>query len=909
MNTAAEVKAEEGTSVHDQIAPVAEQTLAHFEKTSAAASSALSSDRPITIDVFASVNTLNSDAMQKSLDAVNQATRADLLQLAAEPAIARVVVRNSVGELKTIFIARAGGVDHTKGEYLTASYRSPLGRLASLEIGDELEVGKGGSEVVYKVVNRALLRPRKTVGEWDAHNTVFKSEDAGPVTIVSLRAALAGLRVNLSDLDLLDSLLAGDRETRNIIDGLTRSVVEKIGLRDQSVVDSFQDRIFRLPLDVRLAIMGPPGTGKTTTLIKRLGQKLDHRHLEEEEKALVFRSIAGTDGHDSSWMMFTPTELLKQYVKEAFNREKVPASDFNLQTWGNYRKAIARQDLGLLRSGGRRGAILREQPQSTTPETLERQIEWFEDFDRWQMERFWEDLKEHAQRLAASGDRRISALGTRLASVLPGSPDVATASTFVAIAALEREISTLASELRRVVDVRTRESLASHLRGDRALLDDFAEFLATLSDAPDEIDDPELEEDEDEEESSARKGGREQAFEAYGRVAKAQARAAVSKRPIGRRTRTGQILGWLGERSLSAQDRKELGEHLLVLGALRRFSNPVRRYLSGLLGRYRRFRRDRQAEGVWYVATPLQGTDLTTAEVDLLILAMLRAGRALLADRTIAGMIDESRFATLRSIRGLLRNQIVVDEAMDFSPLELASMAALTDPALDAFVMCGDFNQRITATGIRSIDELRWVAPAVDIRPITVTYRHSRALANLSESLVELAGGEPTGVKLPDGMVGEGFAPLLAVGLGRDAVVDWLADRIREIDAHMSGRLPSIAILVSSEADVGPIAEELDAALASSNIPCVACPKGQVRGQDNEVRVFDVQHIKGLEFEAVFFVDVDALAQQQPELFDKFLYVGATRAATYLGLTCRQASPPEKLRPLASQFRDRWTPA
>jgi hypothetical protein len=44
-------------------------------------------------------------------------------------------------------------------------------------------------------------------------------------------------------------------------------------------------------------------------------------------------------------------------------------------------------------------------------------------------------------------------------------------------------------------------------------------------------------------------------------------------------------------------------------------------------------------------------------------------------------------------------------------------------------------------------------------------------------------------------------------------------------------------------------------------------------GQNADVRVFDVQQIKGLEFEAVFFVSLDQLAAREPALFDKFLYV------------------------------------
>ncbi len=48
----------------------------------------------------------------------------------------------------------------------------------------------------------------------------------------------------------------------------------------------------------------------------------------------------------------------------------------------------------------------------------------------------------------------------------------------------------------------------------------------------------------------------------------------------------------------------------------------------------------------------------------------------------------------------------------------------------------------------------------------------------------------------------------------------------------------------------------------------------------------EVRHIKGLEFEAVFFIGVDRLAERMPDLFDRFLYVGVTRAATYLGVSC-----------------------
>ncbi|WP_017929323.1 ATP-binding domain-containing protein [Limimaricola hongkongensis] len=91
-----------------------------------------------------------------------------------------------------------------------------------------------------------------------------------------------------------------------------------------------------------------------------------------------------------------------------------------------------------------------------------------------------------------------------------------------------------------------------------------------------------------------------------------------------------------------------------------------------------------------------------------------------------------------------------------------------------------------------------------------------------------------------------------------------------------------------------------------SALAAVACKDGKVVGNDRDVRVFNIRHIKGLEFEAVFFTGQDRTIEDHPDLFAKYLYVGATRAATYLGVTF-DGECPASLTVLNEHFENSWS--
>lgn len=293
------------------------------------------------------------------------------------------------------------------------------------------------------------------------------------------------------------------------------------------------------------------------------------------------------------------------------------------------------------------------------------------------------------------------------------------------------------------------------------------------------IDDADEQESEDEDEARQPRIGREAAFDAYARAVRAQARSAASGRSLHRQSRSGRISEWLGDRRVPSDDLRKLGLSLQVQNSARRFVSPLRRYFDGLPLRYRRFRRERQSEDQWYQKDAFGTGELNPLEVDIILLALLRGMRGLLADRRIARDFAQGRYATLRPAQDLYRTQVAVDEATDFSPVQLACMAALCDPSVRSFVACGDFNQRITEWGSRSISDLNWVVPGLDIRSISITYRHSRQLNDLARSIALLSAPDAPEAQLPQRVDNEGVEPVLVTNLSeRSAVAGWLTSRI-----------------------------------------------------------------------------------------------------------------------------------
>ncbi|MGY3129322.1 hypothetical protein ACVWZM_000004 [Bradyrhizobium sp. USDA 4501] len=884
------------------IEAIARESLETFATISDAAKSHLASAAGSDVSLQIADNSWTSPEPDRNRRRIDQENTEGHRLLALEPAIARVAVVDEDGIATAYFICRAAPVSITDKRIKLASYRSPMGRLAALPVGADHTVRLNGRPVSVEVLEYARFQPKTVDGEWDSRNSIVQGDTYGPVTVESLRRLLERVEPDV-DATLLDSLLDEESQAENIREGLRRSVITKMDLRDQPILDQYQDDIFRLPLNSRLLILGAPGTGKTTTLIRRLGQKLDIAFLDEDEQRAV--GAASRDGHANharDWIMFTPTELLKLYVKEAFNREGIPAPDDRISTWADLREDLARNEFSILRSAANNSSfVLKDAARTLKAEAENDAIGWFADFDQWQKTAYWDEMRASAQSLSDHAAPDVARVGARLLTAM-GANGTDAPSIFVALLPIADDIRAMVESRKEATDAAIRGALNLQVNKDRRFLDAFGSFVEGLSDLADDVEEQDA---EDEDEAGPPRVGRAAAMNHYMRVMRSLARARARKRNVVKTSRTGRILDWLGDRTLPDADLQATGESLLVQTALRWFLNPVRRYVDGTPQRYRRFRRSRQAEGVWYQLEGFPPTDIHPLEVDILLLAMIRSTDDLVRRARRLSDAGDPAQSILERLENVYRTQVLVDEATDFSPIQLSCMATLARPGTRSFFACGDFNQRVTSWGTRSIEQMRWVLPDIEPRTITVAYRQSRRLHELARQLVSLSGDGAAEVVLPDYAENEGVAPVLAFNMSDiSETARWLAQRILEIEAFVQA-LPSIAVLVNSEVDVRPVAAALADALIERNIRVIPCPDGQVRGRESAVRVFNVQHIKGLEFEAVFFLGIDKLAEEQPDLFDKYLYVGTTRAATYLGITCEQ-SLPSQLEPLREKFAEMW---
>ena len=744
-------------------------------------------------------------------------------------------------------------------EYNVANFRAPLASLLAQNIGDFYEVILPNKTEEYQVLQKNEFVPKKELNKWDSSG-VFYFE-----TTASKYPSLRTFLYNDTILSFLD-----DEET-STSGKLKRDIISSMGLREKPILDKIQDRIYREDGNKKVILIGPPGTGKTTTLIKKLGLNLDPNY--------------SSLGNERSWYMFTPTELLKNYLKEAFNRENIAAHDDNVYVWDNFRSYISRNILSLLETAVHSGFVKIDKNYVKDISSSGQQ-NIYEQFFKFQNQLFLNILKEGYKELKDTKNNAIQEILTELdieneIKIISACKKLETVSYKI-----DQKIHDIQDELKNKIAVLLKRVFFQGLSNDES-----KEFLLELQKNVDgeykkQIDGEIQENEEDDIELNISAKTTREIYEKY----LLNALQGLSLNFYSKKRQSpGSFSSIVGkyinfDENFSNEDKNYIGQLSKIIKLLRLFKNPAKRYLSSMKNRYKLFRKEYKD---LYVAN-IEQKKISNIELDILILSYLNAYKAF----------------KLNTLDDLMKGQIFVDEITDFSSIQISIMNMLLKDGCKTFFGAGDLNQRLTEIGITSFDELKQSLPGVSIQEIKIPYRQSKQLFELSQKIID---GDITSYEQPKYLDIDGLDPVIGYGLNNiDRLSDWLSDRIIEIEQIVQNKLPSIAILVNSEQQIEPLQKALNDKLASKNIEVDACLNGQILGSRNNVRIFSVDYIKGLEFEAAFFIGVDELANIKPDIFEKFLYVGISRAATFLGVTVTDDKLPNKISSVKPLFRDNW---
>jgi superfamily I DNA/RNA helicase len=711
-----------------------------------------------------------------------------------------------------------------------ASYLSPLGRIIAKKPGQTHSFRIGGVSEDFRLIEKDDFTFHVENGLWDASNNQIAWID-GRMLARSLRKILeAGPEV----------------EAKPDVEQV-RQLRYSVQLPDQAILDQVQDEIFRLPLQARIRISGAPGTGKTTVLLKRLSQKTKREFLSDEES----KSIKDQDWQDGrNWVLFTPSDLLKVYLKEAMAKELLPASDEHVKVYRTFRLELLRE-VGFIRVG-QHGYFktAAEGLQLMKRSTGGEQIALASAFGKFLAAKYAEAFRTALQKFNNETRVPLGKLSDSAQKVLNIALDI------------------LAKPLDDVIALRQAQQRAA---GYRKLNEDLNKLLNSVR--------------------------------AVGALENAGMELSLSR--IYRQARL--LPGILDSLTTANIEVALFPEIPSIVEQLRRDVKDLSetftlsRLFQIIPRAYQEFRETPEELKRFFLEESEKSFGdrvLSEAEQDVLLFHALEFVREL-ADELPPNLANIA--GEVRVILNRMRILVCVDEATDFSPLEIACIERLAKQSIGGVTICGDLMQRVTEQGLKEWTDLEKISGKYDGYELRISYRQSERLFAIAKDLYRHVRNIEPDFSSAFRKRAEDPPPLLYHSTTELSAEQWLTARICEIHALCGQHLPTTAILVAHQDDVEPLRKKLKPLLMENGLELEASHGGQALGDSARVRIFPVEFIKGLEFEAVFYVGLDRMAEIHRDLIDKYVYVGLSRARSFLGVTVERQFP-QRFQCIANHF-------
>lgn len=679
---------------------------------------------------------------------------------------------------------------------------------------------------------------------------------------------------------------------------LTRFIRKQGQLRFNPILDPIQNRIKTRNLfdDKVIVIDGGPGTGKTTTMIQRLKYLTDQYAIEEDftNETELFKLSATQRDHlldairtHKDWIFFSPSELLKEYLSDAMNREGLTNTNAKVWSWDEYRNKIIRENYLFIDPTNDNAPF----KQARSNEVLfKNDISVIDSFTSFFLENLHQIRNRFPKVDFSDKQYRWASIARNIQQRFDESEGFSLAQFVHLFHSLEHVYSEdcreLLTENKNKVNIVATELLL--------ICKDHDEVFNKLVEMTDTRNTEQIEEIDDESDT-----GEVVELEAedidnriismiriwFKRYCYSQINTDI--RLTARQTQLSEILTpHLRDEHKAQMER--IGE-LALFEQYAKYTRGIRSNLfGGFAGKYKRFRRQMFAakDNHWNLVelesliNRREGKGLHPQEQSLLIGFINN-----LVKMVYRVTKDPVNHTFVRAYNELTRPIIGIDEATDFCECDIYAMQSLLYHDYNSLTLCGDLMQRLTTKGITSWEPLRLILPNMDIVEMRTSYRQSSKLVKIAQKLYkDTIGEEPQykaymkSQKVP--------SPLSIISDNEEEKVEWIEKRIREVYLAYGKKLPSIAIFLNHKSDIRPFVDALRDTdfVYDSAIEVVDGSEGNVLASSNQIRVYPIDKVKGMEFDVVFFHNIDD-ANVDSDLIKRYIYVGVSRAAFFLGVT------------------------
>ena len=651
-----------------------------------------------------------------------------------------------------------------------------------------------------------------------------------------------------------------------------------------------------------VVIDGGPGTGKTTTLIQRLKLLISEDDLRDyrdnhEDCKLSDEQIRIASDPERNWIFFSPTELLRQFMRDNMNYEGLTDTNNKTVVWADYlRKQLVRdkyQFAGDDYPFDFAKSSLNLQPIYTSNHVtiikhfireyiteMKKKLKIVADIDTKPFK--WNQVGKRITDICKGADKRIIATSSLIRMMLdldairemPTPPGIPSAK-FV--------IDTYQTQMQRIST-----SYMAEWRKDET-------FYAELLEMAKAWKNNNLTEEEEEEvgemdEDVIMAGAENKLLTTLKNMIKRLALQKIdSKLTLNGRAR--QLHDKVGDR-INSSDFEGLAEYAYFMQYFYPIIHNYEGYLfNKITSVYKNLRREALKTGMagWNKRLLKQivddGKNRPLCQQEQALIVGFINNLVLSIRQVSVRRFDLLKHKYALAYKDACRPVIGIDEATDYTLIDYYAINSLRHYTVSSFTLTGDIMQGLRLDGITDWMELQRsnIFNNVEVKTLTISYRQSPKLMSLADAIYENVMGKqsPYTCKLEEDDSCPN--PLLLISDDEEEKAEWIAKRVLEVKAKY-GFVPSIAVFVADKNDAANLEVLLkdDGRLENNGIDVKDCSAGDNLSAQDMLRIFPLEKVKGMEFEVVFFHNIDKV--KATKLISRYLYVGLSRATFFMGV-------------------------